>query len=60
MKDIYGAPNGDATELALEALAKKWNSKYSYAIKRWRKTLISLLLFFTSQWKSEKLFTLLN
>lgn len=46
MKDIYGAPNRDAALYALETLDKKWNSKYSYAIKSWRSNWEELTVFF--------------
>ena len=46
MKDIYGAPNRDAAAHALDALDQKWNSKYSYAIKSWRKNGDDLTVFF--------------
>ena len=46
MKDIYGAPNRDAALHALDALDKKWNSKYSYAIKSWRSNWDELTVFF--------------
>ena len=46
MKDIYGAPNREAAALALEALDKKWNDKYSYAIKSWRANWDELTVFF--------------
>lgn len=46
MKDIYGAPNREAAAHALDALDKKWNSKYSYAIKSWRTNWDELTVFF--------------
>jgi putative transposase len=46
MKDIYGAPNREAAAHALDALDKKWNSKYSYAIKSWRSNWDELTVFF--------------
>lgn len=46
MKDIYAAPNRDAAAHALDALDKKWNSKYSYAIKSWRANWDELTVFF--------------
>lgn len=46
MKDIYGAPNREAAAHALDALDKKWNSKYSYAIKSWRSNWDELTIFF--------------
>jgi putative transposase len=46
MKDIYGAPNREAATHALDNLDKKWNSKYSYAIKSWRTNWDELTVFF--------------
>jgi transposase-like protein len=46
MKDIYGAPNREAATHALDVLDKKWNSKYSYAIKSWRTNWDELTVFF--------------
>jgi len=46
MKDIYGAPNREAAAIALDSLDKKWNSKYSYAIKSWRNNWDELTVFF--------------
>jgi putative transposase len=46
MKDIYGAPNRESAAHALDALDKKWNSKYSYAIKSWRSNGDELTIFF--------------
>jgi transposase-like protein len=46
MKDIYGAPNREAASHALDALDRKWNSKYSYAIKSWRSNWDELTVFF--------------
>jgi putative transposase len=46
MKDIYGAPNREAAAHALDGLDKKWNSKYSYAIKSWRTNWDELTVFF--------------
>ena len=36
LKDVYAAPTCQAALSALEALDKKWSSKYSYAIKSWQ------------------------
>jgi putative transposase len=36
MKHIYTAPNKQAAQQALDDFAKKWKSKYLYAIKSWR------------------------
>jgi transposase-like protein len=46
MKDIYEAPNRQAAEYALDALAKKWGAKYGYAIKSWRNNWDELTVFF--------------
>ena len=35
LKKIYLAPNEEAGRNALDAVAKKWNEKYPYAMKRW-------------------------
>ena len=46
MKHIYTAPNKEAAELALGELEKKWDAKYSYAIKSWRSNWDDLTVFF--------------
>ena len=46
LKEIYGAPNKQAAEAALDSLEKKWNDKYSYAIKSWRNNWDELTAFF--------------
>lgn len=46
MKHIYTAPNRQAAQQALEDFAKKWQSKYSYAIKSWRENWDELTVFF--------------
>lgn len=46
MKHIYTAPNKQAAQQALEDFAKKWQSKYSYAIKSWRENWDELTVFF--------------
>lgn len=46
MKEIYTAPTKTAAEAALDRLEQKWNSKYSYAIKSWRKNWDELTAFF--------------
>jgi transposase-like protein len=46
MKNIYNATNAEVAALALDALDKKWNSKYSYAIKSWRTNWDELTVFF--------------
>jgi putative transposase len=46
MKGIYTAPTKDAAWAALNDFAKKWDSKYSYAIKSWRDNWDELTVFF--------------
>lgn len=46
MKGIYNAPNEKAARAALEDFAKKWESKYSYAIRSWRENWDELTVFF--------------
>jgi putative transposase len=46
MKDIYGAPNRQAAQAALESFASKWGSKYGYAIKSWKDNWEELTVFF--------------
>lgn len=46
MKHIYNAPSQEAARAALEDFAKKWESKYSYAIKSWRDNWDELTVFF--------------
>lgn len=46
IKHIYQAPNQEAAKAALEDFAKKWESKYSYAIKSWRENWEQLTVFF--------------
>lgn len=46
MKEIYCAPTRQAAEAALDDFEKKWNSKYSYAIKSWRNNWDDLTAFF--------------
>lgn len=46
MKNIYCAPNREAAAQALEDLDQKWGSKYSYAIKSWRRNWDELTVFF--------------
>lgn len=37
MKLIYNAPTKEAAKASLEDFSKKWNHKYPYAIKSWKK-----------------------
>ncbi|GGW41032.1 hypothetical protein GCM10007383_27210 [Arenibacter certesii] len=46
MKYIYNAPNQEAAKMALEDFARKWEDKYSYAIKSWRDNWEELTVFF--------------
>lgn len=46
MKGIYTAPTKDAAKLALGDFEKKWNDKYSYAIKSWHQNWDELTSFF--------------
>jgi len=46
MKEIYHAATLEAAELALDGFEKKWNHKYAYAVKSWRKNWEALTQFF--------------
>ncbi|NBU81849.1 MAG: IS256 family transposase [Flavobacteriaceae bacterium] len=46
MREIYTASTKKNAEIALDELEKKWNSKYSYAIKSWRTNWDELTAFF--------------
>ncbi len=46
MKDIYGAPNRQAAQAALDAFEDIWGSKYGYAITSWRNNWEELTVFF--------------
>jgi transposase-like protein len=46
MKEIYTAPTREAAKAALDVLEDRWNDKYSYAIKSWRKNWEELTAFF--------------
>ena len=46
MKEIYTAPTKAAAEAALNDFSKKWESKYSYAIKSWRENWEELTVFY--------------
>ena len=46
MREIYTATTKKNAEIALDELEKKWNSKYSYAIKSWRTNWDELTAFF--------------
>jgi transposase-like protein len=46
LKQVYGAINRDMAADALEDFAKKWGSKYAYAIKSWRDNWDELTAYF--------------
>ena len=46
MKQIYDAPTRQAAEAALEDFARKWESKYAYAVRSWRNNWEDLTVFF--------------
>jgi putative transposase len=46
LKNVYGAINRDMAYDALEEFAKKWGSKYAYAIKSWRDNWDELTAYF--------------
>jgi transposase-like protein len=46
LKAVYAAPTKQSAEAALDDLERKWNSKYSYAIKSWRENWEELTVFF--------------
>jgi transposase-like protein len=46
LKNVYGAINRDMACDALEEFAKKWGSKYAYAIKSWRDNWDELTAYF--------------
>jgi putative transposase len=46
MKNIYDAPNKEAARASLNDFSKKWNDKYSYAIKSWENNWDNLTAFF--------------
>jgi len=46
MKQIYTAPTKEAAKASLDDFKKKWNSKYSYAIKSWENNWDELTVFF--------------
>jgi transposase-like protein len=46
MKEIYTAPTKEAAGAALDVLEERWDSKYSYAVKSWRKNWEELTAFF--------------
>lgn len=46
MKEIYNAPTKNAARAALKDFAKKWEAKYSYAVKSWRDNWDELTIFY--------------
>jgi putative transposase len=46
LKMVYGAINKDVASDALDDFAKKWGSKYAYAIKSWRDNWDELTAYF--------------
>jgi len=46
MKEIYHAATLQAAEQALENFEKKWNHKYTYAVRSWRNNWVELTQFF--------------
>jgi transposase-like protein len=46
MRHIYSAPNQEAAKVALEDFSKKWDDKYSYAVKSWRDNWEELTVFY--------------
>lgn len=46
MKNIYDAPTKEAAKASLNDFSKKWNDKYSYAIKSWENNWDNLTAFF--------------
>lgn len=46
LKNVYGAINSEMAYDALEEFARKWGSKYAYAIKSWRDNWDELTAYF--------------
>lgn len=46
LKEVYGAPTKDAAEQAFLGFAKKWDSKYRYAIQSWHNNWKNLTSYF--------------
>lgn len=46
LKNVYGAINREMASDALEEFARKWGSKYAYAIKSWRDNWDELTAYF--------------
>lgn len=46
LRQVYGAPSKDLAEHKLEEFAKKWSSKYGYAIQSWRNNWDNLTSYF--------------
>lgn len=46
MKEIYDAPTKQAARASLDDFSRKWNNKYSYAVKSWENNWENLTAFF--------------
>ncbi len=46
MREIYTAPTKEAARAAFDSFSKKWNNKYSYAVKSWENNWENLTAFF--------------
>jgi transposase-like protein len=46
MKEIYDAPTKQAAKASLDDFSRKWNNKYSYAVKSWENNWENLTAFF--------------
>lgn len=46
LKEVYGAPNLEAAENALDSFEQKWGNKYKYAIESWRNNWSNLTSYF--------------
>ena len=46
MKEIYDAPTRQAARASLDDFSRKWNNKYSYAVKSWENNWENLTAFF--------------
>jgi putative transposase len=55
MKEVYGALTKQAAQAVFDGFASKWNSKYSYTVKSWRKNWEELTVFFEFPLKIRKI-----
>jgi len=46
LKQVYGAPNLTAAEVAFKSFVNNWAGKYGYAIQSWQKNWVNLTAFF--------------